>query len=43
MAILGLAAAIGLTLRHSWQLNTEVPVSVKEIAAFEKRSRPEAR
>jgi cytochrome o ubiquinol oxidase subunit 1 len=37
MAIVGLAGAIALTLRHSWQLNTEVLVSAKELAEFETR------
>jgi cytochrome o ubiquinol oxidase subunit I len=35
LAILGLVGAIALLLRHSWQLNTEVQVSSKEIAEFE--------
>jgi hypothetical protein len=29
--------AIALVLRHSWQLNTEVQVSAKELAEFETR------
>jgi cytochrome o ubiquinol oxidase subunit I len=37
LAILGLVGAIALTLNHSWQLDTEVPVSAKEIAEFETR------
>ena len=37
MAILGLVGAIALPLRHSWQLNTEVQVSAKELAEFETR------
>jgi cytochrome o ubiquinol oxidase subunit 1 len=39
MAIVGLAGAIALTLRHSWQLNTEVQVSAQELAEFETRHR----
>ena len=35
LAIIGILAAIGLALRHSWQLNTEVTISDKDIAAFE--------
>jgi cytochrome o ubiquinol oxidase subunit I len=42
LAILGLVGAIGLTLRHSWHLNTEMAVSAKEIAEFEEHSRAEA-
>jgi hypothetical protein len=34
--------AIALTLRHSWQLNTEVQVSAKELAEFETRQNAEA-
>ena len=41
LAILGLVAAIALTLKHSWQLDTEVPVSAKEIAEFETRRKAE--
>jgi cytochrome o ubiquinol oxidase subunit 1 len=37
LAILGLAGAIALTLKHSWRLDTEVPVSAKAIAEFETR------
>jgi cytochrome o ubiquinol oxidase subunit 1 len=37
MAILGLAGAIGLLLRHSWHLNTEIEVSAQELAEFETR------
>ena len=37
LAILGLVGAIALTLNHSWQLDTEVQVSAKEIAEFETR------
>jgi cytochrome o ubiquinol oxidase subunit 1 len=42
MAILGFVGAIALTLRHSWQLNTEVQVSAKELAEFETRPNAEA-
>jgi cytochrome o ubiquinol oxidase subunit 1 len=41
MALLGLLGALALTLRHSWQLNTEVQVSAKELAEFERRRKPE--
>jgi len=41
MAILGLVGAIALLLRHSWQLNTEVQVSAKELAEFETRHKAE--
>jgi cytochrome o ubiquinol oxidase subunit I len=41
MAILGLAGAIGLLLRHSWQLNTEIEVSTQELAEFETRREAE--
>jgi cytochrome o ubiquinol oxidase subunit 1 len=37
LAILGLLGAIALTLKHSWQLDTEVQVSAQEIAEFETR------
>jgi cytochrome o ubiquinol oxidase subunit 1 len=39
LAILGLLGAIALVLRHSWQLNTEVQVSAKELAEFETRQK----
>jgi cytochrome o ubiquinol oxidase subunit I len=41
LAILGLVGAIALTLNHSWQLDTEVQVSAKEIAEFETRRKAE--
>jgi cytochrome o ubiquinol oxidase subunit I len=37
LAILGLVGAIALTLKHSWQLDTEVQISAGEIAEFETR------
>jgi cytochrome o ubiquinol oxidase subunit 1 len=39
LAILGLVGAIAVTLKHSWQLNTEVQVSPQEVAEFETRHR----
>jgi cytochrome o ubiquinol oxidase subunit I len=41
LAILGLVGAIALTLNHSWQLDTEIQVSAKEIAEFETRRKAE--
>jgi cytochrome o ubiquinol oxidase subunit I len=41
LAILGLVGAIALTLNHSWQLDTEVQVSAREIAEFETRHKVE--
>jgi cytochrome o ubiquinol oxidase subunit 1 len=37
LALLGLAGAVGVALRHSWHLDTEVKVSPKTIAEFESR------
>src|ERR1700744_252577 len=39
LALIGIAAAIALALRHSWDLDTELTVSDKDIAAFETRAK----
>jgi cytochrome o ubiquinol oxidase subunit 1 len=39
LAIIGVLGAIGLALRHSWHLDTEVHVSAKAIAEFESRAK----
>jgi cytochrome o ubiquinol oxidase subunit I len=41
LAILGLIGAIALVLYHSWHLNTEVQISVKELAEFAARQEAE--
>jgi len=39
LAIIGLMAAIALSLRHSWHLDTDIKIGAKEIAEFDAHRR----